>query len=157
MAAVAQRLETWRRFLRAHAAVTRQLDADLVAGHGLTLNDYEVLLYLGHEADGRLRPSQLTDRVLLTRSGITRLLAGLEQAGYVSREHCPADRRVWYAVLTEAGWAKLREAGETHLGGVGALFVDRFDEAELDRLGELLARLPGAAELDGTSCSIEAE
>ena len=92
----------WRAFLGAHAALTRRLDADLAARHGLTLSDYDVLLQLAW-AGGRLRPSELADRVLLTRAGVTRLLAGLEEAGHIRRERCEDDRRVSYAVLTPAG------------------------------------------------------
>lgn len=144
-------LETWRRFLRAHSSITRRLDAELVAEHRLTLNDYEVLLYLATAQERRLRRSDLADRVLLTRSGITRLLDGLERAGLVRRAECPHDGRVSYAVLTEAGYAALREASRTHLDGVRTLFVERFSEQELEALSALLARLPGA-EGSGPAC-----
>lgn len=137
------KLEAWRLFLRSHSTITRRLDADLVSGHGLTLHDYEVLLHLAAAPEGTLRPSDLTDRVLLTRSGVTRLLAGLEETGLVRRESCPSDRRVIYAVLTEQGRAKLCEARPTHLRGVGELFVERFGDEQLDTLAELLAQLPG--------------
>ncbi len=139
------KLEAWRLFLRSHSTITRRLDADLIAAHGLTLHDYEVLIHLSRAPDGRMRPSDLTDSVILTRSGVTRLLAGLEAAGLVSRESCPSDRRVIYAVLTERGRAKLLEARPTHLRGVGELFVERFDDEQLDTLRELLANLPTVA------------
>jgi DNA-binding MarR family transcriptional regulator len=138
------KLEAWRLFLRSHSTITRRLDADLIAAHGLTLHDYEVLLHLDAAPDGTLRPSELTDRVLLTRSGVTRLLSGLEETGLVRRESCPSDRRVIYAVLTDEGRAKLREARPTHLRGVGELFVERFGDEQLDTLAELLSRLPGS-------------
>jgi len=137
------RLEAWRLFLRGHSTITHRLDADLIAAHGLTLHDYEVLLHLAAAPDGTLRPSDLTDRVLLTRSGVTRLLAGLEEAGLVRRESCASDRRVVFAVLTDEGRAKLREARPTHLRGVGELFVERFGDEQLDTLAGLLAHLPG--------------
>jgi DNA-binding MarR family transcriptional regulator len=136
------KLEAWRLFLRSHSTITRRLDADLIAAHGLTLHDYEVLIHLSRAPDGMMRPSDLTDSVILTRSGVTRLLAGLEEAGFVRRESCPSDRRVIYAVLTEEGRAKLLEARPTHLRGVGELFTERFDDEQLDVLRELLGNLP---------------
>ena len=92
-----------------------------------------------------MRPSDLTDMVILTRSGVTRLLAGLEEAGLVRREACPSDRRVIYATLTEEGRAKLNEARPTHLQGVSELFTERFDEEELEMLRRLLENLPATA------------
>jgi DNA-binding MarR family transcriptional regulator len=139
-------LTAWVRFLRAHAALTRQLSADLVAEHGLTINDYEVLLHLSRAPEFALRRVDLAERVLLTASGITRLLEGLERAGYVERGDCPTDRRVVYARLTPAGREKLREAAGTHLAGIRSLFTERFDEEELESLASLLGRLPGADE-----------
>jgi DNA-binding MarR family transcriptional regulator len=136
------KLEAWRLFLRSHSTITRRLDADLIAAHGLTLHDYEVLIHLSRAPDGMMRPSDLTDSVILTRSGVTRLLAGLEEAGFVRRESCPSDRRVIYAVLTDDGREKLREARPTHLRGVGELFTERFDDEQLDVLRELLGNLP---------------
>src|ERR671922_1089241 len=100
-------LDSWVFFLRAHAAITRELSADLQREHGLTLNDYEVLLHLAHADDCRLRRVDLAERVILTASGITRLLDGLERAGYVEKAACESDARVSYAQLTETGRAKL--------------------------------------------------
>lgn len=139
-----QQLEAWKRFLRAHAALTRELSADLVAEHGLTINDYEVLLNLARADGKRLRRVDLAERVILTASGITRLLEGLERAGCVEREACADDRRVVYAKLTDAGHQKLREASRTHLAGVNALFTERFTEEERATLSSLLSRLPAA-------------
>jgi DNA-binding MarR family transcriptional regulator len=147
-----RQLEAWVRLLRAHAALTRELSADLVAGHGLTINDYEVLLHLQREPEKMLRRVDLAERVLLTASGITRLLEGLENAGLVERAACATDRRVVYAKLTEAGEQKLREASGTHLAGIHELFTSRFDEDELAALSSLLGRLPGAA-ADGDDCA----
>ena len=100
-------LEGWVSFLRAHAAITRELSAQLQREHGLTLNDYEVLLHLSHAEDGRMRRVDLAQQILLTASGITRLLEGLERAGYVAKETCASDARVSYAKVTDEG---LREA-----------------------------------------------
>ena len=145
----------WVNFLRAHAAVTRALNADLMQTHGLTLNDYEVLLLLAHAEERALRRVDLAQRLVLTASGITRLLEGLERAGYVAKRSCESDARVTYAVLTEAGFQKLREASDTHLGGVGALFEERFAEEELETLGELLGRLTGDADGDADCAAPE--
>jgi DNA-binding MarR family transcriptional regulator len=127
--------------LRAQANATRRLNAQLLADHGLTLSDYEVLLRLSHAPDRRMRRVDLAEQVLLTASGITRLLDGLEQAGYVERASCKTDRRVVYAVLTDAGLAKLRKAAKSHLLQVDELFAERFDRAELERLADLLHTL----------------
>ena len=106
-------LDGWVAFLRAHAAITRELSAQLQREHGLTLNDYEVLLHLSHAEGGRMRRVDLAEQVLLTASGITRLLEGLERAGFVCKETCASDARVSYAKLTDAGRAKLRD-GRRH-------------------------------------------
>jgi DNA-binding MarR family transcriptional regulator len=135
-------LDSWVFFLRAHAAITRELSADLQREHGLTLNDYEVLLHLSHAEDGRLRRVDLAERVILTASGITRLLEGLERGGLVKKENCASDARVTYAKITPAGAAKLREASKTHLRGIDELFVGRYSESELTTLADLLSRLP---------------
>jgi DNA-binding MarR family transcriptional regulator len=135
-------LNAWVNLLRAHAALTRGLSAGLVNTHGLTINDYEVLLHLWREPEHRLRRVDLADRLLLTASGITRLLDGLERAGYVCKARCDNDARVTYAVLTDAGAAKLEEASATHLREIRKVFGDRFDEDELETLAGLLARLP---------------
>jgi DNA-binding MarR family transcriptional regulator len=135
-------LDSWVFFLRAHAAITRELSADLQREHGLTLNDYEVLLHLSHAEGGRLRRVDLAERVILTASGITRLLEGLERGGLVKKENCASDARVTYAKITPAGTAKLREASKTHLRGLDELFVGRYSESELTTLADLLSRLP---------------
>ena len=137
-------LEPWVFFLKAHAAVTRQLSAELVAAHGLTLNDYEVLLRLSRAPDRRMRRVDLAQEVLLTPSGITRLLEGLERAGLVCRVACKTDARVSYAQLTEDGTAKLREAAQTHVAGIHERFLGHFDDAERETLAELLGRLADA-------------
>jgi DNA-binding MarR family transcriptional regulator len=136
-------LDAWVRFLRSQAAVVRELNAELVADHGLTINDYEVLLHLSRAPEWSLRRVDLAERVVLTPSGITRLLTGLERAGWVERAECSSDARVSYARLTDAGHAKLREAARTHLAGVHAHFTGRFDADELKTLSTLLGRLPG--------------
>jgi DNA-binding MarR family transcriptional regulator len=134
-------LAPWVSFLRAHATVIRELSAELVAAHGLTINDYEVLLRLSRAPDRRMRRVDLAQEVLLSPSGITRLLGGLEQAGLVERAACDSDARVVYAQLMPAGSAKLRAAAKTHVAGINRIFLDRFDEQEQEALAELLGRL----------------
>lgn len=138
----AQQLEPWIRFLRAHAAVTRQLSLRLEREHGLTLNDYDVLVQLYYADERRLRRVDLARTVLLTASGITRLLDGLERAGWVAKGHCASDARVTYAVLTENGVRKFEEAQRSHHADVEELFGSHFTRAERSTLSELLGRLP---------------
>ena len=146
-------IESWVSFLRAHSAITRQLNSDLLTEHRLTLNDYEVLLCLAREPDGMLRRVDLAETVILTASGITRLLDGLERAGFVERASCASDARVSYAKITDTGRAKLEQAAATHLAGIAELFLDRFSEGERRTLAELLARLPHrGAKSCGASC-----
>jgi DNA-binding MarR family transcriptional regulator len=135
-------LEAWINFLRAHAAVTRQFNAELLATHGLTINDFDVLAQLARAPEQALKRVELAERVLLTPSGITRLLKGLEDAGYVGNRPCKEDARVTYAVLTARGRKKLEEARETHVASVRALFSERFERDELESLASLLERLP---------------
>jgi DNA-binding MarR family transcriptional regulator len=146
-------LTSWVGLLRAHAALTRELSADLVRQHGLTINDYEVLLHLARADGRRLRRVDLADRLLLTASGITRLLDGLERAGYAEKGHCESDARVTYAVLTDAGLAKLREASDTHIGGIRSVFESRYSERELETLSALLERLQ-AGGATSEDCSV---
>jgi len=135
-------LEAWIRFLRAHAAVTRQLSARLEAQHGLTLNDFDVLVQLYFAPDQALRRVDLARAVLLTASGITRLLDGLERSGWVEKRACSSDARVSYAALTDAGVAKIEAARTTHVADVEELFNATFSKSERATLAELLGRLP---------------
>jgi DNA-binding MarR family transcriptional regulator len=137
-----QRLATWTRFLKAHSAISRRLERDLAAEHGLTLSDYDVLVQLSLAPGRTLRPVELARAVLLPRSGITRLVQGLERAGFVERVDCPEDARGYLVGLTRDGLALIRSARETHLEGVAELFSDRYSDEELETLSELLGRLP---------------
>ena len=145
-------LTSWTRLLRTHAALTRAFNSQLEAEHGLALNEWEALLLLSRAPDRRLKRVELVSQLLLTPSGITRLLERLEAVLWVEKASCPTDARVTYAVLTEAGQAKLREAADTHLAAIHALFSECFAPEELETLGSLLARLPGGAG-DDSSCS----
>jgi DNA-binding MarR family transcriptional regulator len=135
-------LAAWIRFLRAHAAVTRQLSARLESQHGLTLSDYDVLVQLYYAPDRMMRRIDIARLVLLSPSGITRLLDGLERAGWVEKARCESDARVVYAALTPAGAQKCEDARTTHIADVEELFGSRFSDEERNALAELLGRLP---------------
>jgi DNA-binding MarR family transcriptional regulator len=139
-------VDSFVRLVRGHAAVTRAMNARLVADHGLTINQYEALLHLARADGRRMRRVDLAERLVLTASGVTRMLDGLEQAGYVDRDACASDRRVTYAVLTETGLEKLRTASKSHVADIRTFFESRFSSAELDQLVTLLDRLPQDAE-----------
>jgi DNA-binding MarR family transcriptional regulator len=134
-------LGAWTGFLRAHAALVHELDRQLETAHGLPLTQYEVLLYLERAPEHRLRMSELARSVLLSQSGVTRLVDRLQRRGLVVREPCPEDRRVLYARLTTEGAAALAHARPTHLAGVRDHFLRHFDETELRALGEAWERV----------------
>jgi len=139
-------LGAWRGLLRVHAALVRELDAELDAAHGLPLSSYDVLIYLQTAPGKRLRMAELADSVLLSRSGVTRLVDRLEREGLIVRDTCTSDGRGLYAVLTDAGEAMLARARPTHLAGVRERFLKHFSEEELERLARYWERVqPGAA------------
>ena len=140
--------EAWLNFVRAHSAVMRQFNAELQATHGLTLRDFDVLAQLARTPERALKRIELSERVLLTPSGITRLLNGLERAGYVEKRECAEDARVTYAALTDEGERKFREASRTHRASIRALLTERFEQGELETLASLLARLPMRPDAD---------
>ena len=146
-------LEAWRSYLQSHASILRELDAELVAEHGMTARDYEVLLYLAQAPGRKLPMSVLATSTMLTRSGITRLVDGLVEAGLIERVACTEDARVSYARLTDEGYGKLRDAGCTHIAGIQRLFLEHFSPEEIAQLSSLLSRLPGAQQ--GRACTVE--
>lgn len=141
-------LGAWRGLLRVHAALVRALDAELDAAHELPLTSYDVLIYLQAAPDKRLRMAELADRVLLSRSGLTRLADRLEREGLITRDTCSSDGRGSFAVLTEEGEAVLARARPTHLAGVRERFLRHFSDDELRVLARFWERVqPGAADL----------
>ncbi|MGB8650013.1 MAG: MarR family transcriptional regulator [Mycobacteriales bacterium] len=134
-------LGAWRSFLRAHAQITRQLEHELVSEHDLPLPSYDVLLQLAEAPGRRLRMTELADRVLLSRSGLTRLVDRLERDGLVERAACPGDARGTHAVLTDAGLTRLRDAAPTHLRGVAEHVTSRLTDAEVAQLRDLMGKL----------------
>jgi DNA-binding MarR family transcriptional regulator len=142
-------LRAWTALLRAHASTTRLLSAQLQAEHGFTLNDYEALYLLSRAENQRLKRVDLARRLLLTPSGVTRLLEGLQDAGLVKPADCASDRRITYAQLTEAGGAKLEATSCGHVGSVLSLLEEHLAEDEIEALAGLLEKLPGGAADDG--------
>jgi DNA-binding MarR family transcriptional regulator len=134
----------WGGFLYVHATLIRDLDQALQAEHQLQLSDYEALLFLSHAPDKRLRMSELANRVVLSLSGISHLVARLERGGLVIRQRASEDGRGNYALLTDLGQARLDAAHQTHLAGVRRAFLDHFSPSELDHLAVFWERLaPG--------------
>jgi DNA-binding MarR family transcriptional regulator len=125
------RLEPWRSFLTAHARITRRLDEELRAEHDLSLAEYDALLTIADAPDRRIRMRQLADRVILSKSGVTRLIDRLVLDGLVERRACASDARGAEAVLTPAGLDRLRRASRTHLRGIAEHFIAAVDESEL--------------------------
>jgi len=140
------------RLIGAHFALTKELSAQLVADHGLTLNEYEVLMLLARAPDGVMRRIDLAHEVRLSPSGVTRMLDRLEAGGLVGKRACVKDARVTYAELTDAGLAKLEECAPGQVAAAERLLADRFDDDELTSLVELLGRLsaPGDDECGPT-------
>jgi len=145
-------LAAWRGFLRVHAALAKQLDAELEASHGLTLSSYEVLINLQSAPDKRLRMADLAERSLLSRSGMTRLVDRLEKQGLLARDHCVSDARGCFAVLTGAGEAWLAKARPTHLDGVRERFLAHLGPEDYERLGDLWERMVPGSTTGGGSC-----
>lgn len=131
----------WRSFLRTHAGITRRLEAELMSEHDLPLASYDVLVQLAEVPQRRLRMTDLADAVLLSRSGLTRLVDRLTRDGLVNRQPCEDDARGMYAVLTPAGLERLRRAAPVHLRGIEEHMTGRLDDAELTTLTALLARI----------------
>jgi DNA-binding MarR family transcriptional regulator len=138
--------------LRLHARLVRELSAELEQAHGMPLSSYEVLLVLANAPDERMRMAELADSVLLSPSGITRLVDRLVTDGLVGKQRCLRDRRGWYAVLTDVGRERLADARGTHLAGVRARFHEQITPAEQALLTGIWERLLNGADDDLPSC-----
>jgi DNA-binding MarR family transcriptional regulator len=135
-----QQFQAWKAFLFAHADVMRVLDDELEAEQGIPLSYFDVLIQLWR-ADGRLRMSDLADAVLLSRSGLTRLVDRMARDGLVRREPCPTDRRALYAVLTPEGKKALQKALPVHLRGIAEHFGRHLSDPEAKTLSAALGRM----------------
>jgi DNA-binding MarR family transcriptional regulator len=136
-------LHAWRGMLQVHQQLMRSLDAQLQAEHGLPVSSYEVLMFIADAEEERLRMCDLADSVLLSRSGLTRLVDRLAKDGLVEREPCPDDARGAFATLTPRGREVLDAARATHLGGVRELFLAHLSHDEQETLGTLWERVLG--------------
>jgi len=132
--------EAWRSLLRAHATLMRRLDTDLVRETGLALADFDVLAQLA-EANGELRMTELADRALISRSGMSRRVARLVDEGLLRRERAGTDARGVVVTLTDAGIARLRETAPIHARGISELFVAQLDDQELAVLERALNKV----------------
>jgi DNA-binding MarR family transcriptional regulator len=145
----AARLAAWRVLLEAHAAVTDLLERELEQERGLPLSKFEVLLKLAEAPGGRMRMLELAQSVLLSKSGLSRLVDRMEEAELVRRERCPSDRRGAYAVLTDEGRALLRRAAPVHLRGIQEHFARHLDDDDVPVLTHVLGKVNAAARDDG--------
>jgi DNA-binding MarR family transcriptional regulator len=141
-----QELAIWRMLQRVQVRITRNLESDLLLEHDLALASYDVLTQLSDAPDRRLRMNDLADRVLLSRSGLTRLIDRLQREGLVHREACTSDARGLYAVLTDTGSARLADATPTYLRGVRTQVLDILAPAELRQCAVMLAKLHAHAD-----------
>ncbi len=142
-------LAAWRSLLEAHAAVTDLLERELDQELGLALSKFEVLLKLADAPGGRMRMLELADSVLLSKSGLSRLVDRMEESGLVRREGCPPDRRGKFAVLTDEGRRVLRRAAPVHLRGIQEHFASHLDGDEVRVLAGLLGKVNAAARASG--------
>lgn len=140
------RLAAWRAFIRAHASVVDRLDHELQAEQDLPLTWYEVLFHLERSPEHRLRLSDLASRLLLSRSGITRLVDRMVAAGVIERQACPTDRRGAFAVVTAEGLTRLRRARPVHLRGIQEHFAVHLRPDEVEPVRAALERVLAAGQ-----------
>jgi DNA-binding MarR family transcriptional regulator len=136
-----EELAVWRMLQRAQVRITRHLEAELLVAHDLPLASYEVLMQLAEAPERRLRMNDLAGRVLLSRSGLTRLIDRLQRDGLVARQACADDARGLFAVLTGPGAARLAEATPTYLRGIRSQFLDLLGTGEIGQVRDMLAKL----------------
>lgn len=136
-------LRAWQAFLHVHQQVTRRLDAELRSEHELPLNDYDVLLRLARAPDRRLRMTDLAERVMMSPSGLTRVVDRLAGAGLVQRDRFDGDARVMLARLTDKGSVVLRRAARTHLRGIREHFTGQMTQAQLQEVASALETIAG--------------
>ncbi|MBI2762735.1 MAG: winged helix-turn-helix transcriptional regulator [Chloroflexi bacterium] len=145
-------LGPWRAFLHAHARLARRLDEDLRDRHALSLQEYETLLHLAEAPDHRLRMGRLADSLLLSKSGVTRLVDRLVDDGLVERSSCSSDARGAEAALTGTGLARLRSAAPTHLAGIRNHFYGAIDTADLAVVGRVMSAISSQLCASATVC-----
>lgn len=136
-------LDAFARLMRAHTVLRRELEAEVLSPRGLTINDFEALLHLSKADEHRLRRIDLVNLLMLTPSGVTRLLEGLQEAGLVENRQCGDDARVTWAELTDDGVETIECVGANHARVLRSLFRDSLSENEVEQLSRLLGKLPG--------------
>ena len=136
-------LAAFARLMRAHTLLRRELESEVLSPRGLTINDFEALHHLARSDDNRLRRVDLVELLVLTPSGVTRLLDGLQEAGLVENVQCEDDARVTWARLTADGIETVQCVGASHAKRLRSLFHDTLSEDEVGQLSELLGKLPG--------------
>lgn len=137
-------MAAWRSFLEAHRRVLDVLETELRDQEELPLAWYDVLVQLSESPTRSLRMQELADAVLLSKSGLTRLVDRMETAGLVQRAPCADDGRGIMAQLTDAGLERLRGAAPTHVAGVRSHFADLLRPGEAAVLAQALSRIAGA-------------
>lgn len=142
-------LAAWQAFLRTHTALTRVLERELMRSHQLPLATYDVLVQLDSAPGGALRMTQLAEQVMLSRSGLTRLVERIEAEGLVRREACASDARGFFTVITQEGRRRLHEAAPSHLGSVAAHFADPLSVEQTEALRGALERILGSLSESG--------
>lgn len=150
MSTQAVELAAFARLMRAHTLLRRELETVVLSPRGLTINDFEALLHISKSDDNRLRRVDLVELLMLTPSGVTRLLDGLQEGGLVENVQCDDDARVTWARLTQDGIETVQCVGASHAKRLRELFHDALSEDEVEQLSELLGRLPG---VDAGSCT----
>jgi DNA-binding MarR family transcriptional regulator len=143
-------LAAWRGFLRTHARLLRHLDRQLIEEQGLPTSSYEVLLRLAEAPRGTMRMKDIADSLLLSRSGLSRVVDELERKRYVARQACQSDARGTEAVITRSGRGAFRTAQNSHLRSVRAEFLDKLSKEQLRELAEVWTAV-GLAEVPDTS------
>ena len=144
-------MRTWRAFVGAHSRVVPILDDELAREMGLSLTQYEVLLWLQDSPGGAMRMSELAERVIMSPSGVTRAIDHLQRRGFVERKVCASDRRGFLAVLTKEGRTQLRRASKVHIRGIREHFTEKLTPAQLEQLSTLLEAV---GSVDAPPCDI---
>jgi DNA-binding MarR family transcriptional regulator len=136
-------IAAFARLMRAHTVLRRELESEVLSPRGLTINDFEALHHLAKSDDKRLRRVDLVELLMLTPSGVTRLLDGLQENGLVENLQCDSDARVTWARLTQDGVETVQCVGASHAKHLRELFRDALSEVEVAQLSDLLGKLPG--------------
>ena len=150
-----QSLSAWLTLLQAHAVLVNLLEKDLQAATGLPLGSFEVLVQLTSAPEGRLKMVELADSILLSKSGVTRLVDRMEAEGLVTRGSCATDRRIVYAIVTPEGRAALRDAMPRHLESLAQRFTSHLSPSEIKTLRATLQKILDAHGYGTPACPTE--